>query len=140
MGQEYVDIAHVLIDAPQPIGKRSLKDVVSIKVDTSKPKKPVKTMNRDRKARGFRRGTLEVSVELVVEMAINPEVDWNYLLEADLPFLLVYERGDNGQRWQVVDCEVAEVSEEEGEDGEAQQRISIVATGHRPTPGSLLPF
>lgn len=137
---EYVDIAHVMIDAPSPIGKVTMHDVVSLKVDTSKPKKPVKTMNRQREARGFKRGTLEVSVELTVEMAMNPEVDWNYMLQADVPFMLVYERGDNGQRWQVVGCEVSEVSEEESEEGEAQQRVTIMALGHRPTPGSLLPI
>lgn len=140
MAQEYVDIAHIQISAPQPIGKVTLQDVVSLKVDTEKPKKPVKTMNRRREARGFRRGTLEVSAELSVEMALNPEVDWNFMLQADMPFLLTYERGDNGQRWQLVDAEVSSVSEEEGEDGEAQLRVSIMALSHRPVPGSLLPI
>lgn len=136
MALEYVDRLFAEIDAPQPVGKVELLDVVSIDVEEDQPLQTVKTMTRNRKARGFRAGTIDVTAELTLAMPLAPTVDWHYLRRYGIVFDLKYEAGDGGQRFQLIDCRVQNISKSSNEDGEAELKVSLMALDHAAVPGT----
>lgn len=133
MAREYADVVLTSIKS-QVIGLRRLDDAARLRVESEVTRTPVKTMNRRRTARGYRSGTKTYSAQLVVEVQILPEVDWNLLYQLDDEFLLSYELGDGGLRWQLADCIISSISTEGDEDGGIQMTIDLLALDHRLQP------
>jgi len=125
MAEEFVDVANVSIEHSG--GLVLLQDVKSIRVRTRRETKRVTTMNKLRRGRGFRRGPKECEVDLVSELNKSPEVDWNQIYDDEEVFQLYWERADNGQRRWALDCTIADIEEEEDDEGEASLSISIMA-------------
>ena len=113
-------------------GRVVLKDVTTFNVTTTKAKTAVNTMNKLRRARGYRTATLAITWSITVPVRKgDPEVDWESIMLSDEEFLLTWERDDNGKTRQLVDCVVNEVGETEGEDGSAELTISGLALDNR---------
>jgi hypothetical protein len=49
-------------------------------------------------------------------------------------FLLTYELGEGGSRWQLADCIISNISTEGDEDGGVQMTIDLLALDHRLEP------
>lgn len=135
MPAEFVDIALPFISSAT-LGTITLNDVVSLDVNLSHDSKPVKTMNRRRRSRGFQTNTPEYAADMEVAVQLaNPEVDWIDLQQSKETFLIGYREGKGGQRRQLVDCQVADVSDAYSEEGEMRRRVSIMALDFRKVPG-----
>ena len=135
MPAEFVDIALPFISSPT-LGTFPLEDVVSLDVTYTHDSKPVKTMNRRRRSRGFQTNTPEYAADMEVAVQkANPEVDWIELQQSKETFLIGWREGAGGVRRQLVDCQVADVSDSYSEEGEMRRRVSLMALDFRKVPG-----
>ena len=135
MPTQFVDIALPTISSTT-IGTKALKDVVSIDVSMTHSSNPVKTMNKRRRARGFQTNTPDYSADMEVAVQLaSPEVDWIELQQSKEIFTIFYREGANGVRRQLVDCQVADVSDAYSEEGEMRRRVTVMALDFRKVPG-----
>jgi hypothetical protein len=127
MGVSLVDIALVEINS-SVTGSLEMTTLTQFNVTKNDPKTPVKTMNRRRRAIGYTRGVPEFQVEIECALEFgSPEVDWDELQKSGELFLLAYERGDSGERRNLRDCVVADVSEPYTAEGETRMSVTIMA-------------
>jgi hypothetical protein len=133
VSREYADVILTSINSPL-LGQRRLDDAAKLTVTQEATRTPVKTMNRRRTARGFRSGTKTYTAQLQVEIQLTPEVDWSLLFQTSDQFLLTYELGDGGNRWQLADCIISNISTEGDEDGGLQMTVDLLALDHRLEP------
>ena len=135
MPADYVDIALPFFSSGTR-GTFALEDVVSIDVTYTHNSKPVKTMNRRRRSRGFQTNTPEYSADLesAVQL-VNPEIDWIDLQQTKEFFLMGWREGAGGVRRQMVDCQVDDCSDAFSEEGEMRRRVTVMALDFRKVPG-----
>ena len=124
MARAVQDIAIIEYNGPQ--GSVELETVESATLNRTKSKTRVKTMNRRRRAIAFQTGTQEATVTLTIipELA-NPEVDWVLAWNNDEAFQLTFEKGLDGNREIMTDCEISDVNDTFNENGEARQEVSV---------------
>ena len=133
MSNDFVDIALVEVERP---GKsiQELFDVVDISVDTTVNRALVKSMNRRRKGRGYRRGVKEVTGTLTVNKAVSPEFPWETVLDLDEIMQVYYDEAEDGRRFHLEDFIVGDIGTEASEEGESQLKISFLALDHAEVP------
>lgn len=114
---EFVGAASLEVD-----GKEIEVSKISVKAGTGR--RPVKTMNRDMRLKGFSRGikTYELSVTAVIPLTGTP-VDWENIEGAKLTVQPV----GGGQRYSYLDCFATEVGEQYQDEGEAVIDIQLTA-------------
>ena len=133
MGREVVDIA--LLEVETAAGSVVLQEVMTFDLTETDPgAEVVKTMRRSRRGIGFKRGVPDFEVDLEVKPVNPPEVDWLSLKQSGELIQMFYEDNDGGQRFQVRDCLVTEVSRTRNAEGEATDSIKILALDHFPEP------
>ena len=116
----------LVIDYNGPQGNVELATVESANLNRTKSKGRVKTMNRARRAIAFQTGTEEVNMTLtVVPELVDLEVNWVKSWKDEEEFSLTVEKGLNGRREQVQDCQVSDVNDTFNEAGEARQEITV---------------
>lgn len=126
MSREMQDI--LVVDYNGPQGNVELTVVESATLNRTNPLTRVKTMNRQRRAIAFQRGTREVTITLtIVPERLNPEVDWVKAQDQDEEFILTVEKGLDGIREQLQDCKVSDVNDTFNENGEARQEVTVEA-------------
>lgn len=131
--QEYVDIA--LIELKDANGALvELNDVVDLSVDVTTSTTLVKTMNRKRRARGYRRGVVEVSGSLTVEKKVVPEFDFRRSMLVGETIQLYYDEAEDGVRYHLKDIRITEVGNEAGEDGSSNLKVTFMALDHIELP------
>lgn len=114
-------------------GSVEVQTIMSIDVHISDPKTPVKTMRRVRRALGYTRGVPDFTADLkVIYPTASPEIDWDALLASGEEFLIVYEQGLGGQRYQLVSCVVDDITKPFNEGGKTEFTVKITALDHRP--------
>lgn len=124
MSREVQDIA--VIDYNGPQGNVELTTVESSTFNRTKTKSRVKTMNRSRRAIAFQTGTEEATVTLtVVPELVDPEVNWVKAWKDDEEFTLTIEKGLDGIREQLQDCQVSDVNDTFNEAGEARMEVTV---------------
>lgn len=131
MSREIVDIA--ILELSTSEGSIELQTVVSMTVNKTDPKTPVKTMRKKRRALGYMRGVPDWSIDLecVLEEGEN-EVDWTALKQSGERCLLTYEKNENGERITFKDVVVNEVSEPFSESGETKVAVKLIALDEKP--------
>ena len=99
-------------------------EVTTMNVQTNTGRKPVKTMNRAMRAKGFSRGivTYELSVTAVIPLTGTP-IDWANIEGAKLTVQPV----GGGQRTTYQDCFSLDVGEKYQVDGESVIDIKLAA-------------
>ena len=116
----------LIVDYNGPQGSKELTTVEDATINRSKPKTKVKTMNRDRVPIGFQTGTEDVNVSMtVIPELLNPEIDWHKAWKDDEEFTLVIEKGLEGVREQITDCQVSDVNDTANENGDARIELTI---------------
>lgn len=116
-------------------GNVELDTIASVTVNETDEKSPVETMNRRREAIGYTRGVKKYDAD--IEKAIpegDLDVDFRRLMIRGEEFTFTYQEGDNGKRYQLVDCVVDSVSTPYSKDGEVRQSIKLKALSHREAP------
>lgn len=122
MAQEFADIYNVEIDNVE------METIKSISVTTTNTKTPVKTMNRDRVAKGVTQGMREFSVKISAAVQLSdPEIDWHAWAAGKIAKTITYEVGDGGTRVTLIDVYVNSVDEKADEGGEIMWDIDAVA-------------
>lgn len=132
MAEDYVDIALVEVDRAGNL--QALEDVIDIKVDVTVNRALVKTMNRNRLGRGFRRGPKEVTGTMTVAKKVDPEFPWEEVFNLDEYLQVYYDEADDGRRWHLKDFIVGDIGVEAGEDGESNLSISFMALDYIEVP------
>lgn len=116
----------LLVEYSGPQGSRELETVEDATINRTKPKNKVKTMNRERVPIAHQSGTMDVGVTLtVIPELVDPEVNWFKAWDDDEVFTLVIEKGLDGVREQITDCEVSDVNNTANEDGAARLEVTI---------------
>ncbi|AMG89702.1 hypothetical protein [Bordetella bronchiseptica] len=100
-------------------------EVVDLSPTVRTGKKPVKTMNRDMRVKGFARGTVEYDLRLTVVIPLSGDLDWDDITGAKLT---IYPAVPGGRRTSYLDCVTVEVGETYNVDNEARRDVSMFAT------------
>jgi hypothetical protein len=112
---------------------QELETARGLTVSKTDPKTPVKTMRSKRAALGYTRGVPDFTATLeVAQLFGTPEVDWDELQKSAEEFLIVYEKGVDGQRRHLIDCVVDDISEPYTAEGESRISITIKALDEKP--------
>ncbi|HDR1020949.1 TPA: phage tail tube protein [Pasteurella multocida] len=86
-------------------------------------RKPVKTINRKARVKGFAKGITEYSLSLTVAVPLNtPEPDWDNVTDAKVTI-----EEENGQRISYRNCFTTEVGTSYSVDNEEMRDIQVVA-------------
>lgn len=99
-------------------------DVVDFSVTSRTGTKPVKTMNRNRRVKGFARGIEEHELSVTVVVPLTGDKDWLTLEGAKLTS---YPASAGGKRESYLDCYATEVSDKYSVENEARRDIRIFA-------------
>lgn len=135
MARKVQDILIVEYNGPQ--GSIELTTVEDANITRSKPKNKVKTMNRAKAAIAMQTGTEDVSLTMTIVPELkNTEVDWHKAWKDNEVFTLVVERGLDGVREQMVDCECSDVNDTHNENGDSRQEITVQGLVSRQEPAA----
>ncbi|WP_103035231.1 phage tail protein [Castellaniella caeni] len=99
-------------------------DVVDLQVTERTGKKPVRTMNRALRVKGFTRGLTEYELRVTVAIPLSGDIDWAGIEGAKITEFPV---SDDGNRTSYLDCVTTEVGETYNVEGEARRDISMFA-------------
>lgn len=131
MAETYVDVELIELDIPGT-GLVVLDDAMSLSRTRTGESTVVFTMRRQKFGRGYRRAPKSFSWELEVARRVGgDEVDYRGMQDDNVVFQIYVEEGDGGQRRQLVDCTIDEVSDDTNAEGEATRRITGKALRER---------
>ncbi len=99
-------------------------EVVEYSVTSRTGTKPVKTMNRDRRVKGFARGIEEHEISATVVIPLSGDKDWLSMAGAKLT---IYPASPGGKRESYLDCYTTEVSDKYSVENEARRDVRIFA-------------
>lgn len=99
-------------------------EVTSFNVSENTGRKPVKTMNRTGRAKGFARGIAEYGLSLTVAIPLSGDIDWAAIEGAKLT---KFPLGNEQQRESFLDCFTLSVSEKYQVEGEAMRDLTMQA-------------
>ena len=97
-------------------------DVVELQVTARTGKRPVKTMNRALRVKGFSRGIAEYEMRVTVAIPLSGDLDWEAIEQGKITQFPV---SDEGKRTSYLDCFTTEVGEAYTVEGEARRDISM---------------
>ena len=100
-------------------------EIVSIKPTTTTGRKPVRTMNRRGKVRGYADGITEYKMSLTAAIPIDgTEVDWDNITDAKIT---IFPINKEDKRVTYLGCSTTECSSQYQDDGEAKIDIEMFA-------------
>lgn len=100
-------------------------EIISIKPQTTTGRKPVKTMNRKGRVRGYADGVTEHKLSVTAAIPIDgTEIDWDNITKAKVT---IYPINKDGHRVSYLDCVTIETSEQYEVDNEARIDIEMIA-------------
>ncbi|RQU99587.1 phage tail protein [Burkholderia cenocepacia] len=101
-------------------------EVVSFSPTSKTGKKPVKTMNRLGRVKGFARGIEEHELKATVVIPLNgDEIDW-WKMEGGK--LTIFPVSPGGKRVSYYDCVTLDMSEQYNVDNEARRDLTLFST------------
>lgn len=100
-------------------------EIISIKPSTTTGRKPVKTMNRRGKVRGYADGVTEYKLSLTAAMPIDgTEIDWDNITNAKIT---IFPINKEDARTSYIGCSSSECSAQYEVDNEARIDIEMFA-------------
>lgn len=99
-------------------------EVVDLSVTERTGKKPVRTMNRQLRVKGFTRGLVEYELRVTVAIPLEGDLDWAGIEGAKITEFPVSKED---KRTSYLDCVTSEVGETYNVEGEARRDISMFA-------------
>ncbi|MDR5803402.1 phage tail protein [Caballeronia sp. LZ001] len=101
-------------------------EVVSVSPTSRTGKKPVKTMNRTGRVKGFARGVEEHELKVTVVIPLDAEeIDWWHMEGGKLTLQPANARG---QRVSYYDCVTLDMGDQYNVDNEARRDLSLFST------------
>ncbi len=117
--EEYVGAIVLEVDSVEA-------EVVSMTVNKTTGKKPVKTMNRTGRVKGFSRGIATYEIKLTLVIPLNGDsIDWDNIEGGKLT---QFPTSPGGQRISYTDCVAIDSSEQYTVDNEARKDLTLFAT------------
>jgi len=127
MARDYIDIVYVEANGQE------LDDVTSVEVSDTRPNaEALHTMNRRRKALGYKKGNRAIEVNIETRIRNPREFDWHALYRAGTLFPVAYEESASGTKWVLQDLLITEITPSHNSDGESMERIRCLALDHYP--------
>lgn len=99
-------------------------DVVELAVTERTGKRPVRTMNRLLRVKGYTKGLVEYELRVTVAIPLSGDLDWGGVEGAKIT---EYPVSAEDQRTSYLDCVTTEVGETYNVDGEARRDITMFA-------------
>ena len=100
-------------------------EIISIKPSTTTGRKPVKTMNRRGKVRGYADGVTEYKLSVTAAIPIDGTLpDWDNITKAKIT---IYPINQDDKRTSYLDCFSTECSEQYEVENEARIDIELIA-------------
>lgn len=118
MLEEYTGVVILEVDSQEI-------EIVSFNVDEKTGRKPVKTMNRSLRVKGFSRGITEYEVSVTAVIPVTGNIDWAAIEGAKLT---IYPPNPGGERTSYLDCFTASVGRKYTVENEALQDVKLIAT------------
>ncbi|NBI12613.1 phage tail protein [[Haemophilus] felis] len=116
MAKEFASLGIIEVDGVEI-------DLTKCDVKTVTGRKPVKTINRKGRVKGFAKGITEYTLSLTVAVPLNtPEPDWDNVKDAKVTI-----EEENGQRISYLGCFTTEVGTGYTIDNEEVREIQVVA-------------
>lgn len=116
MAKEFASLGIIEVDGVEI-------DLTKCDVKTVTGRKPVKTINRKGRVKGFAKGITEYTLSLTVAVPLNtPEPDWDNVKDAKVTI-----EEENGQRISYLGCFTTEVGTSYTTDNEEVRDIQVVA-------------
>jgi hypothetical protein len=104
--------------------------IISVSEKSTRPTKPVNTMNKERVAKGFKQGNNQFSLEIDAERIVDSRVpDWHALKQAGTSFKITI-RPNVGPSVTYGGCKITDVSDASS-DGDSSRKISVMARTRR---------
>lgn len=123
--KEVIDIGLISLDGLE------LEEVISMEItDTDPGAEAVATMNRRRRAIGFKQGVSTFEVSMEIKKVNPPEVDYLALKSSRKRFLLRYQENESGAVFRLSPSIVSEVSKSFNSDGEMTESVTILSLEH----------
>lgn len=99
-------------------------EVIDLGVNTKTGRKPVKTMNRTGRVKGFSRGVTEYDLSVTVAIPLTGDLDWEAIEGAKLT---EYPVSPGGKRISYLDCFTIDVGEKYSVENEGRRDIKLQA-------------
>lgn len=104
--------------------------IISVSEKSTRPTKPVNTMNKARVAKGFKQGNNQFALDIDAERIVDSRVpDWHALKQNGTPIKITI-RYNVGPSVTYDGCKITDVSDSTS-DGDSTRKISIVARTRR---------
>lgn len=125
----FVDNAYLEVDG------QLLDHPMSLEItDEQSGAEVVDTMTVARRSLGTTPGTRRISGTLTSKVGSPREYDWHGLLRSRQTVNVVYEDGEDGERWQLRTFRVTAISRSRAAGDQASDQISWIALEHEPEP------
>ena len=116
MAQEFASLGIVEVDGQEI-------DLTKLDVRTVTGRKPVKTINRKGRVKGFAKGIVEYTLSITVAVPLNsPEPDWDNVTAAKITV-----EEEDGTRTSYTGCFTTEIGESYTVDSEKMRDLQVVA-------------
>lgn len=116
MAQEFASLGIVEVDGQEI-------DLTKLDVRVTTGRKPVKTINRKGRVKGFAKGITEYALSITVVVPLNaPEPDWDNVTDAKITV------EENGKRISYIGCFTTETGTSYTVDSEEVRDLQVVAT------------
>lgn len=99
-------------------------EVVDVGTTSTTGIRPVKTMNRSMRVKGFSRGIAEFSLRVTVVIPLTGDRDWEAIQGAKIT---LFPATQGGQRVSYLDCYTVDVGEQYNVDNEARRDLNMFA-------------
>lgn len=99
-------------------------EITALDATVKTGRKPVKTMNRSGRVKGFSNGIAEYDLKVSAVIPLTGDIDWEAIEGAKIT---IFPQTDGGQRISYVDCFTIDVGDKYEVDGEAKRDITMAA-------------
>jgi hypothetical protein len=123
----FIDNAYIEVDGQE------LDHPMSIEItDEQSGAEPVETMTRARRALGTTPGNRAISYTITSKVGAPREFDWHELYRTRKIFTLVYQDGEDGERWQLRGSRVLNIGRSRASGDQASDQFTCFAAEHEP--------
>ena len=130
MAGPFTDIFKVRIEVPSAGEAKQLFDVMEVEVTTTKERKAVAVMGQRKVPRGWTTTIKSVEGTIKVPPNVDPEVDWDDMLDKDVEFnlyLTEHSGSAKGPTRQITGCIIESITRGMSAEGEPTRDINFKA-------------
>jgi hypothetical protein len=124
-------ISHCVMKIETSEGLYEEADAKNISISTTQTQNPVNTINRHQVARGFQRGTKEVTASFTLAARVAPDLDYEQLFEDNETLQIFTSDEPNGKNRHIVNCKIESIETSYDPDGNVEHSLEIKAIDNK---------